>query len=212
MATNPYPQMVRIRNDDTEPFQQKYAGTRYNLVPNAETFIPWEAMCLWFGHPFAVDVPGDKRKRYRTDELRRLYVKYGVYENHHEAKDRFPKISVWDITNGNKITTVVDDPEGKDLNPAAISQADNEGLQAQIKAMQEQMAMMEARLLNSQNVNGAVPGEDDGTGGVPGMPIEATETASNRPEIRSNDRESGEDESQLPPADTPTRPKTVARR
>jgi hypothetical protein len=199
MAQTPYPQMVRIRNDGDETFQFRYAGQRYNLASGAETFIPWEAMCLWFGHPFAVDVPGDKRKRYRTDELRRLYVKYGVYENHHEAAEKFPKISVWDITNGERITTVVDDPEGKNLNEAVITQADNEGLQRQIKAMQEQMAMMQAQLAASQNPNGEPVGE-------------RTDVASARPEIRDDDEEveTGDAVDDIP-TDGPTRPKAVAK-
>lgn len=200
MAPSPYPQMVRIRNDGDSVFSARYAGQRYNLAPTAETFVPWEAMCLWFGHPFAVDVPGDKRKRYRTDELKRLYVKYGVYENHHERGHKFPKVSVWDISgdsegNPKQYLTVCDDPEGENLNAAVITQADNAGLQAQIKAMQEQMVMMQAQLAASQNPNG--------------VPTERTDEASNRPEIRNDE---GLDN--LPPeipADSPTKPKAVAR-
>lgn len=192
-----YPQMVRIRNDDDKVFQQKYAGQRYNLVPGAETFIPWDAACLWFGHPFAVDVPGDKRKRYRSDELRRLFVKYGVYERHDEAGSKFPKVSVWDITNGERIITVVDDPEGRELNPAAISQADNEGLQAQLKAMQEQMAMVQAQLAAQQANGGAVPSD-------------VTEQG-NRPEITDDDRVIDDGGLADLPSDTPTRPKAVAK-
>lgn len=196
-----YPQMVRIKNEGATVFQAKYAGQRYNLTPGADTFIPWEAACLWFGHPYAVDVPGDKRKRYRTDELRRLFVKYGVYERHDEAGDKFPQVSVWDIASQERILTVVDDPEGKNLNPAAITQADNEGLQAQLKSMQEQMAIMQARIDAQQN-----------NVGMGDVPTEATETASARPEIKDKEPQEKGDDIDSVPADTPTRPKAVASR
>lgn len=198
MAANVYPTMVRIRNEGQTTFQAKYAGQRYNLTPGQDTFIPWDAACLWFGHPFAVDVPGDKRKRYRSDELRRLYVKYGVYERHDQAANKFPKVSVWDIAEpGKRYTTVVEDPEGRELNSAVITQADNEGLQAQIKAMQEQMAMMQAQLTNN------IATESDGR----------TDTASARPEIRDEplDNLPSEDDIDSIPSDTPNRPKVAQR-
>lgn len=198
MAASVYPQMVRIRNEGDETFRAKYAGQRYVLTSGQDTLIPWDAACLWFGHPFAVDVPGDKRKRYRTDELKRLYVKYGVYERHDEAAEKFPKVSVWDLAEpGKRYTTVVDDPEGKELNTAVITQADNESLQAQIAAMQQQMAMLQAQI--GQNVANA---EGD----------LRTEEASARPEIRDAvDVLPNDDGIDSVPADTPTRPKVVAK-
>lgn len=194
MAASVYPQMVRIRNEGETTFQAKYAGQRYNLATGQDTLVPWDAVCLWFGHPFAVDVPGDKRKRYRSDELRRLYVKYGVYEKHETAAQKFPKVSVWDLAEpGKRYTTVVDDPEGKDLNAAVISQADNESLQAQIATMQQQMAMLQAQI--GQNI-----ANDD----------LRTEEAGNRPEIRDEATEVVEGIDSIP-TDTPTKPKVVAR-
>lgn len=195
MAASVYPQMVRIRNEGNENFRAKYAGQRYNLLPGQDTLIPWDAACLWFGHPFAVDVPGDKRKRYRTDELRRLYVKYGVYERHEEAADKFPKVSVWDLAEPTKrYTTVVEDPEGKELNTAVITQADNESLQAQIRAMQEQMAMMQAQLQN--NIDTADTRTDE---------------ASARPEIRDAVDNLPPDADDNIPVDSASKPKVVAR-
>lgn len=197
MAASVYPTMVRIRNEGDKPFQARYAGQRYNLTPGADTLIPWDAACLWFGHPFAVDVPGDKRKRYRSDELRRLYVKYGVYEKHDEAAQKFPKVSVWDLAEPTKrYTTVIDDPEGKELNTAVISQADNESLQAQIRAMQEQMAQMQAQLANNIAVE-----ESDAR----------TTEATAKPEIRDEKLDALPDDIDSIPADTPQKPKVVAR-
>ena len=195
-----YPQMVRIKNEGDSVFEARYAGERYRLVPGADTFIPWDAACLWFGHPYAVDVPGDKRKRYRTDELKRLYVKYGIYEHHDKREAMFPKVSVWDVATGERFTTVIDDPDGRNLNPAAITQADNESLQRQLAVMQEQMAMLQAQMAQGR-VNEPVTGET--------VAVEA----SSRPELRDDGEEDSVEANGVEslPADTPTRPKAVAR-
>lgn len=141
--TNPQNAMVRIHNVGPKPFRQKYDGAKYELMPGNDTFIPWDAMCLWFGHPEAIDIPGDKRRRYRSDEVARLRVKYGVYEHHNKWDQATPNIEVFTIA-GDRIVTVLDDPEGKQITPESQTVAERDMMARQMAAMQAQMnALME---------------------------------------------------------------------
>lgn len=135
--------VVRITNQGTDEFRQKHGGRLYRIPPGSTAIVSFEAMCLWLGHPDAVDI--DKKRRFRSDEFRRLCVKWGVYEHHNLADERFPKLLVEDIE-GDRIITVVDDPEGKHLTPDVQTRAERDRLQDQMQAMQRQMAALQAQI------------------------------------------------------------------
>lgn len=144
--------VVRITNQGTEEFRQRYGGKLYRIPPGSTAIVSFEAMCLWLGHPDAIDI--DKKRRYRSDELRRLHVKWGVYEHHDRAAELFPKLLVEDI-DGNRIITVVDDPEGRHLTPDVQTRAERDRLQEQMAAMQRQMAALQAQLQQQNNEDAA---------------------------------------------------------
>lgn len=129
-----------------KPFSQKYNRRRFNITPGQDMIIPFEAMCIWFGHPEAVDHPTDKRRRARTQELNRLRVKYGIYENHEKDNDQFPTVKCYDLTTGDEIITVVRDPYGKHLTPDTQTILEREGMQSQLDALTKQLAVLTAQL------------------------------------------------------------------
>lgn len=159
-------QVVFAENVGPRPFSQEYANARYICDPGQRILIPWEAMCLWMGHPDAVDI--DPKRRYRTEEFERLCVKWGVYEHHNRAKEEwyddkgngpfaplFPQLVITRIEDNTRVITVVDDPEGKHLTPAVQSAADKARLEDQLAAMRAQMAAMAQQMTAMQSEQAA---------------------------------------------------------
>lgn len=157
--------VVRIRNTSDRTWKDGYNGLTYQALPGGEAIAPFEAACLWFGHPDAIDLgPG---KTYRTDEYLRMRTRYGVLDvlvedpnsghNVHtmepccpftqedQWKHNIPPVEVFDI-DGNRIIMVIDDPEGSAVTPSSTSVAQQEILQTQLAAMQNQMAQLQAQL------------------------------------------------------------------
>lgn len=121
-------ELVRITNDDDVPFIGMFNGQRYIIKPRSETVVPFEAMCLWMGNPNSRDL--DAKRRDRTSEYRRLRVKYGVYE-HNDREDQLPRLSAFNME-GEKIVTVLDDPEGKNITTTAATVQDDESLREEV--------------------------------------------------------------------------------
>lgn len=137
-------QVVRLRNEGDTPFSQKYAGVRYIIPPGSETIVPFMAMCLWLGHPNAVDM--DKKRRFRTQEFQRLCVKWGVYEHYEDVETKFPKVTAWDIITNEELITVVKDPDGKHLTPDVQTRLERDTMAEQMVAMQKQIAHLQAQM------------------------------------------------------------------
>lgn len=138
-------QVVRLRNDGDTTFSQKYGGVKYTIPPKSELIVPFMAMCLWLGHPNAVDI--DKKRRWRTQEFQRLCVKWGVYEHHEKVQEMFPKVSAWDVVNPQReFITVVKDPDGKHLTPDVQTKFERETLMEQMRQMQSQLAALQAQI------------------------------------------------------------------
>lgn len=140
----PRADIVRLRNEGDTPFSQKYAGQRYTIQPGQEWLVPFMAMCLWLGHPDAVDI--DKKRRFRTQEFQRLCVKYGIYEHHELVPERFPKVTAWDVISNEELITVVKDPDGKHLTPDVQTKMERDNLAAQMRQMQDQINILQQQL------------------------------------------------------------------
>lgn len=135
--------VVRIRNVGEVEWKDLYGGTRYRVRPGGEGIIPFEAACLWFGHPDAVDI--DPRNRYRSEEYARLRVRYGVYEVDALWDENKPKIEVFDL-DGVRVITVIDDPLGETINPDTNDAAQTQLLQVKMTEMAKQMVAMQAQI------------------------------------------------------------------
>lgn len=167
MALGPY-DTVRIRNLGTNEWRDKWNNQYYRCQAGGEALVPFAGVCLWFGHPNAIDVPGDPKKKYRTEEFQRLCVKYGVYDRHQEFvpgvvfkddrgndKNPIPKIEVFDLE-GARLVTVMEDPEGSTLAPFTAEEQENIDLRAQMAHLQRQMQGLLQQIANDDRGNQAI--------------------------------------------------------
>lgn len=135
--------VVRLKNVGKEKWFGRYNNQPYTIFPGGEGIAPFIAICNWFGHPDAVDT--DPRNRHRFNELERLRVKYGVYDDDTKWDANTPKIEVFTL-DGERVLTVLDDPEGNHLHPSTTTMAEKTILEEQLDAMQKQMRVMQAQL------------------------------------------------------------------
>lgn len=158
--------IVRIKNlDPRKPFVDDYASQRYVIKPGEEAIVPYFAMVYWLGDPRAIDV-GDRNSQphlqHRTMEIDRLQTKYGTYgdawypneweineENSHlypsSRHQNLPKLEVTSMT-GERLYTIIDDPEGTHLMPATSTVVEQQNLAAAVSSMQAQIQALTAQL------------------------------------------------------------------
>ena len=158
--------IVRVKNlDARRPFVDDYANQRYVIEPGAETIVPYFAMVYWLGDPRAIDV-GDRNAQphlqHRTMEIDRLSTKYGTYgdswypqewEINEDNSDKYPssrhrnlpKLEVTSMT-GERLFTVIDDPEGTHLSPATQTVTEQANTAAAIAQMQAQITALTNQL------------------------------------------------------------------
>lgn len=141
---DPEHQVVRLHNNMERPFMSQYANVTYTIQPDQDAFVPFLAMCLWLGHPDAVDI--DEKQRYRHEEFTRLTSRYGTYDDLEQWFANKPDVSAFTVE-GEQMITVVDDYEGHHLTPdSGTSVAEKQALLASMARMQSQMAAMQAEL------------------------------------------------------------------
>lgn len=138
---------VYVVNQDPHPWTFKWGGKKYVLEPEKKTPVPFEAMVLWAGDPRSSDSMRSFREGAavsfipdRDSELRRLTVKYGG-----DNDAVYPKLSFYDLDD-NPITTVIDDPEGKEVLTANVTIMQNEEQAEKIKALEDKLARVMATL------------------------------------------------------------------
>lgn len=99
---------VRVKNVGNLAWVDRFNNARYEIPAGSEILAPYEAIMLWLGDPDARDI--DPRRRYRTEEFRRIRVRCGAYDDELAWEQNRPHLEVF-TTNGERITTVVDDPD-----------------------------------------------------------------------------------------------------
>lgn len=137
--------IVRVRNTMTRDFRIDYANKRWDIGAGKERTLPYHCMVMVCGDPRAFDVPGDMRQRYRTDEWQRLRILYGVYDDILANGENLPKLEVYDL-DGNRIQTVLDDPEGNADELAAINESELERTQNMLMATMQRLKELEASM------------------------------------------------------------------
>lgn len=183
-SANPEHQVIQLVNTGEVPWRDQYAKTWYEAAPGERIFIPFFAMCLWFGHPDATDIPGDRQKQYRLEEYRRLQVRYGVYD---DGMDTFmaavPDVKLYTAT-GEPIITVCDDPIGEHLRPVMNDKKQIELMQTAMEQMQKQVAAMEAQILQQQRADDATVKADEILGDTPRpIPVPVPPTGEVSPDV-----------------------------
>lgn len=167
MAPQTY-QMVRLVNKGDKDFTDGFASQTYTIKAHSEGFVPFDAACLWFGHPDAYDV--SPRQRARTDMYRRLRQRYGAFDTVEKKGNddvpvsgdemwerNRPRVEVYSLE-GDQIITVIDDPEGTNVTAADQTQAEQAGLLGRLEALEREGEILRG-LLKSQR---AAEDNDDG--------------------------------------------------
>jgi hypothetical protein len=148
---------VRAINRSDEPITWKYARVKHVLQPGVPTFIPYLAMVLYQGDPRAINIPGGRiTEQYRRNELERLSILHGVYENS-ERWATIPLIECYPIDSDVPFNTVIRDPEGTNATPGNTGQPNQTAfLEQQLAKMADQMRVMQAQILVQNAATGAV--------------------------------------------------------
>lgn len=144
---NPEVQMVQLVNRTDTDWIGQYARIKYECKAGGHRiFVPYHAMCYWFGHPDAFDVPGDRLRQFRLEEFDRLKVLYGTYDDLEAFHEQKPQVELYSVETGERLITVKDDPEGRHLTPAVQSTTQQEALERAVRQMQEQVTRLNSEL------------------------------------------------------------------
>lgn len=113
---------VRVVNQGSVPFVLTYDSRKYILRPQLDSFIPFEAACLYFGDPRSVDTSRSVRNSQgvvqwvpdRRGEINRLRLRYNNNIGPGDEISGHPNVAVYDM-GGQPISMVVHDPTGENV-------------------------------------------------------------------------------------------------
>lgn len=148
--------IVKVVNREEYPITVKWNSREYRLAPGVDTFVPGACAFLWFGDPRSSGVyqsiPDPDGSRMfvsdRATEVRRLRIKWGAGLEGDEASFdgvAVPQVEVW-TAEGERVTTVLDDPDGRNVISASPSIQDDEGLRQLVAKQQRQIEMMKQHI------------------------------------------------------------------
>lgn len=160
--------IVRVVNEGDQPFTIGWDSKQYKLEPGKDAFVPFEAACLWFGDPRSGNAVASLRNQHglvsfvpdRDTEVRRLRVKYGNIGGDERFVDPAPSVSVYDLE-GDRITTVLDDPEGANVTVASPSVAEQSDLVALVQKQQRQIDLLLSQMGLEKDTGENTQGLDD---------------------------------------------------
>lgn len=189
---------------DDGSFIAAWDSRNYRLNNGQQGFIPAAAVFNAAGDPRSAGTVATVRDMRgvvgfvpdRATEVRRLRMRYANHAGDDTRLQTYPKLEVYDL-DGNRLTTVLDDPEGTTVTPAPTTVAGHEHLLQLIQLQQQQLArLMAAAGLDERaeavaapvtpqdmgvpedepNPSEGTPNEfEEGTeSGGPGLPPEAT--------------------------------------
>lgn len=143
------PDIVRVKNLGTTPLRLVYNSQPTVVAPKQEGFIERECAVIYFGNPNLRNDPTAEHfddKNARNIEFNRLRGMYGASVGYEGAdalwEQNKPKAEVAEVS-GEKWTTVIEDPQGKDLSVVGMPEPDKEqvliAMQRQIQELQKQI-------------------------------------------------------------------------
>lgn len=169
--------IVRVVNEGLTDFHDKWNSQEFIIPSGSEMMVPIDAAYLWAGDWDARDI--DARRRFRTNEFRRLRTRYGVYDDETVWDERRPQIAVYTL-DGTRLTTILDDPLGKTLGLPKSHNTDQRNLQAQINALETQLtALTKMQVQQAQPV--PVAAEDAPAGPDPAETTDPAEDSQDAP-------------------------------
>lgn len=144
---------VRIENlDKKRTFQDTYGNYPYVCPPGQSLVVPWNAAKLWFGDPAKQDEP-ERGYFARKDELQRVFRRCGVDQTSPEdyveqVRKNHPRVKVSTV-DGEPISMILDDPEGKEVVTAAPTILEQEQLAGELDRLKKEQAKL-LRMLEEQ--------------------------------------------------------------
>lgn len=157
--------IVRVVNRDDRPLTIGLGGRSYVLPPDKEVPVPFDAAVIAFGDPRSGENMASMRDETgvvywipdRPTEVRRLRLKYGLETGNERTFEgtggRIPDVRIFTI-DGEPVQFVINDPSGKAVEPARITEQEREGLMAIVERQQRQIEML---LTHFNMEEGAVP-------------------------------------------------------
>lgn len=123
---------VTLLNEGDEPFTYRCLGQLHTLEPGRRRIVPWAHLDHLLGNPFLTNATNERARAKEYERIRTLY-------GHTTPREEWPKLAAFD-SDGDRITTIVDDPEGENA-PTLVT---HEGLD--VVALQAQVAQQQRRL------------------------------------------------------------------
>ncbi len=159
---------VKVTNLSEKEFRDMFANQGYAIPSGRSAIVPYEAVMLWCGDPEAVN--RDEHHRDRDDEFHRLQVRYGALNPGEDLMGQnAPKLKVESLDD-TEVVTVLEDPEGRGITPAVITQSSSDYLQAQIESQQKELEALKRELRAQREVE-ALPVLDIPEDGAPSRPV-----------------------------------------
>lgn len=124
-------QSIRIVNSGDRVFSFPYAGNIIEIPAGKDRFVPFDCMVAWMGHPNLRNTGYDL---WRDEAYSNLCLFYGVTTVEGVDVDGLPKIEAWDM-DGNRLSTVLDDPTGERIKVTAAPQTDTALMAAELARM-----------------------------------------------------------------------------
>lgn len=200
-------QSVRIANEGDDTLRLQYADTLITLAPGQSRFVPFDVMVAWMGHP---DLRNGEYDAWRTEAYENLALFYGALTLDGVDRTLLPALAAYD-EDDNRISTILDDPEGASLGVAAATRNPSGHGDAEILA--RKVERLEAMLDSAGIVDPARPIPSD-----PSTPPPVDTPSTVKPKTRkkpvkkaverievqdSGDVPAGPITDSLPPADDP---------
>lgn len=132
----------------------RYNRIAYDVGPSQEIIVPWAVICLYFGDPRskvgvisnATDSQGEHQIPSREEEILRMSVFYGVYEQGADGLAAFvPDVSIFTL-DGVEIIPPCFDPDGDNaygFTPTSLEKSGD--VKTLIDDMQRQIDALKAR-------------------------------------------------------------------
>ncbi len=152
---------VQLKNEGADVFTMKYGPLdRLTLHPGQSVYVPEEVAWHFLGRWWTNN--DDPRNRARVDEVRRLRTLYGAYEDDMvwegigvDPVSQLPRIPakpslVAYTADGNRITTVVDDPEGVAGADTQTRFGREQSMEAQLQILQQTVLQLQAQIGTQQ--------------------------------------------------------------
>ncbi len=124
--------VVRVKNLRDVALVDSFDGTTYSVNPAGNAIVPVDAAKLWFGNWDLVDKPS-RALRERTDELRRLQVRYGCSDDPERWEEVKPLVEVSNVDEDERFVTVIDDPSGNNISEASVTVDEHEDMLSMIR-------------------------------------------------------------------------------